>query len=347
MAHPLLWELNRPAIQEAAIVSGQAFLLAGLFLAMPLYEGGTYRPIRLLIVGTLWSLAVGTRLVLIGAIGVFLLLILLIQVREWLSGQSGRSLASYSAALLAPLAISALSLGAYNQVRFGSPFESGWGYYLGGRGDFSQGLSQAFHVQLLVPNLYNYIGRHVNTLTVFPYIKPLWGRDTLSPLPFALPDKYYAEQVTGVLIASPFVLYAAYLAKWFICIRPQSSVIPHSDKARDQGMGLMPGFSRLAIIFGSGTIFAALPLVFFAIVATRYMLDATQLLAITAVLGCWAFYYSNRHSASRRLVASLAILATMAVSVISSFLLAVTGFEARFEHLNPELFEQITRFFAR
>lgn len=347
VAHPLLWVLNRPAIHEAAIISGQAFLLAGLFIAMPAYEDAHYRPFRMLLVGLMWVLAIWTRFSLIGAVTLFLGFLVLIRIRSGLRGRSGQSLALHGSMLFAPFIVGAIIIGAYNQVRFDNPIETGWRYHLGGRGDFSQGFDQAFHIQLLVPNLYNYIGRHIDTLTVFPYIKPIWGRGSLSPLPLALPDNYYAEQVTGVLIVTPFVLFAVYLDKWLICHRPRSSGMQNTANNTDQRLALNPEFKRLAIVFSLGTVFAALPLVFFAIVANRYMLDATQLLAITAVLGSWAFYYYNRHSVRHRWASTFGILATAAFSVLASFLLAVTSFEARFEHLNPELFEQLTRFFAR
>jgi len=35
LAHPILWNLSSPAIYEAAIASGQAFLLGGLYFALP------------------------------------------------------------------------------------------------------------------------------------------------------------------------------------------------------------------------------------------------------------------------------------------------------------------------
>ena len=344
--HPILWIINRPAIQEAAIASGQAFLMAGLYFALPLFENAKVSLWRLFMAGSMWSLALSSRTVLAGAIGFFVAASVLFLVR--LSRRPGvhRGIRPGLAGLLMPLIATGLLLGLYNYDRFGSPLELGYRYHLGGRGDYSQGLHVAFRPMFLIPNVYNYLARPVSTLTVFPFVKPIWGRDTLSPLPVELPEPYYAEQVTGALIAAPFLIYLAYLVRWLACSN-QLPVGTGGERLADSAQSLAArGFRQVSSIILLGACAAAAPIGLFAIVAARYMLDAIPLFAIASIVGSWIALSGNLQPRSARQLRSMLYLATSSLSVVLGILLAVTGFEARFEHLNPILFDHITRFFA-
>ena len=346
LAHPMLWILNRPAIHEAAIASGQAFLMAGLFFALPVFEKGNPAPWRLAIAGSLWSLAVGSRAVLAGAVGCLVVACFLFLVRRSRPLVSRRQLRSSLAGLLLPLIGTAVLLGFYNNNRFGNPLEFGWRYHLGGRGDYSQGLQSAFKLRFLIPNAYNYLARPVTTLTVFPFVKPIWGRDTLSPFPVELPEPYYAEQVTGVLIAAPFLLYSAYLIGWLACTQPPAEEKTGGLAGASTQVSVEREFRRVMTVVVLGALAAAAPLALFSIVAARYLLDVVPLLLIGSIGGSWVALSGSLHSRSARRLTSLLYIAISILSLVIGILLAVTGFEARFEHLNPILFDRLTRFFA-
>ncbi len=72
LANPLPWLLSRPAVYEAAIASGQFFLLGGFYWALTAFGDDDVKPNRLLLAGVFWSLAVGSRTSLIFAVAVFL-----------------------------------------------------------------------------------------------------------------------------------------------------------------------------------------------------------------------------------------------------------------------------------
>ena len=53
----MLYNLARPAVYEAAIVGGQAFLLLGMVFALDAVVAATLRPGRLLAAGAAWAAA--------------------------------------------------------------------------------------------------------------------------------------------------------------------------------------------------------------------------------------------------------------------------------------------------
>jgi hypothetical protein len=95
-----------------------------------------------------------------------------------------------------------------------------------------------------------------------------------------------------------------------------------------------------------GAVIAGLPLILFAINAARYMLDATPLLSIAGIAGSWVYLDLQRQRPVQGWVATILILLISLATLTIGILLAVTGFEARFERLNPDLFDRITRFLA-
>jgi len=344
--HPLLWVLNRPAIHEAAIVSGQAFLIGGLFIALPSLEGYVQTPRRLFLAGALWSLAISSRLVLLSPVAVLCGIVILRSLRSAPSRVQGKKIPLAAVSLVLPLSFTLFGLGLYNNSRFGNPFELGWRYHLSGRGDYSQGAEVAFSPLFLPPNLYNYAARHVSTLAVFPFIKPIWGRDTLSPLPIELPEAYYAEQVAGILVTTPFLVFFAYLVRWLVCSESSRSLRQTTWRTSFMDTDLERSFRLLMAGLASGAIFAALPILFYFTASTRFMLDATPLFTIAAIGGSWIAISRARGNRARSRITVISVLILIVLGISASFLLAVTGFESRFEHLNPLLFDRITRFLA-
>lgn len=347
LAHPLLWILNRPAIHEAAIASGQAFLLGGLYFALPAFENARASTWRLAAAGSLWALAMSSRTILVVPIGLFVVAVLKYAGVTLRPAAMPRHFRSSLLGLLMPMVVGGSLLALYNFNRFGNVLEFGWRYHLGGRGDYSQGLYRAFNLMFIVPNVYNYLARPVSTLTVFPFIKPIWGRDTLSPLPVELPEPYYVEQVTGALVAVPFLLYSGYLVGWLVCSDAWPGRDPRLNPVEASNRSLVEAnFRRVMSIILLGGLAAAAPLALFSIVAARYLLDAVPLFLIASIGGSWIVLSRNFRTRWGRYRGSLVYVFTSLLSVLASFLLAVTGFEARFEHLNPILFDRITRLLA-
>ena len=75
----------------------------------------------------------------------------------------------------------------------------------------------------------------------------------------------------------------------------------------------------------------------------RYMVDGFILATLTSTLGFFiGLIYLGNYPGWRKLFVVFVIVITVA-SIIISLLLAITGYDFRFEKLNPALFEFLTR----
>jgi vacuolar-type H+-ATPase subunit I/STV1 len=103
------------------------------------------------------------------------------------------------------------------------------------------------------------------------------------------------------------------------------------------------GLYGLWALIGSALL---LPTLLFYFSTMRYLADFSYALLFLACLGFWiALDLTRPRTSGRSALGTLALLAAI-LSAILGLLLAVTGYTARFEHVNPQLFEAITRFFA-
>jgi hypothetical protein len=171
LANPLPWILNRPGIYEAAIAGGQFFLIAGLFFGFLAIEKEKSRFFFLIITGFCWASAIGSRVSLIGAVGFLIAMVagLLFYIskryRDWLFSILAISI---------PIAIGLTGMGFYNKFRFGSWFELGIRYQLGGQ-NLNKIHDQVISLSNIPPNLHNYLLNPFRTISVFPYLKANWG----------------------------------------------------------------------------------------------------------------------------------------------------------------------------
>jgi hypothetical protein len=78
----------------------------------------------------------------------------------------------------------------------------------------------------------------------------------------------------------------------------------------------------------------------------RYLGDIVPSLVLLASLGFWQGYAQLKAHAFWRKIFALAGTGLAIYTAAVGFLLAVTGYDMRFEHLNPDLFEKITRWLA-
>ena len=175
-AHPLMWVLNYPSIHRAAIASAQAFLLVGLFIALPVMDGSSKRLLRLVAAGFLWILAFSTRATLVGPVALlaaYTLIAALAVNANWrdLSG-GARKLSAIGLPFIAGLA----AVGIYNYSRFGSFLETGFRYQIAGLDNsalISKG--QLFNLGYLIPNALHYWIAPLQTRATFPFIRPNFG----------------------------------------------------------------------------------------------------------------------------------------------------------------------------
>lgn len=332
-ANPAPWLLSSPHVYESAIAGGQFFLLMGVNALYPHLapDGGRLRD--LLWAGISFALSAGTRSNLAPAIliasGIVVAHILVHRVRgdiRW-----ARSLVAY----LTPLVLAAAALGAYNQVRFGSSLEFGQLYALT---SFDSGSLPATEFSLgnVAPNLYNYLLNPVRTLSVFPYLKPNWGGVGSSVLRIRAPEGYLSWQTSGVLVVAPFVVFALRAA---LSLRGrQLGAALNGDRSSQIRWltGVLLGIALAA--------FAVLQV--FVAASMRYQSDFMTSLLLAAALGLWGGLAERARSGRTGALWALTGLILMAWTAAAGLLLGVTGPHSRFENLNPELFDRLTRFFT-
>jgi hypothetical protein len=337
-ANPMPWLLNRPAVYEAAIASGQFFLLSGLFLGYLAFEKNQLSFWKLLLSGACLTLAVASRASLAFAAAFLAFLIagyILLLHGKW----SGKLLRL--TAILLPLLIGVTAIGWYNKIRFGNWFEFGFRYQLTGMNTHIHTFSP---FNLLI-NLHNYLLNPYRILTTFPYIKPGLGGHFIF-FPIVSPSNYYSEHVTGMLLTVPFIVFAGipviYLA-WYAW-QFMDGVIKKAP-FKDDKIG--DGFFRWTAFGLTGaSLLAFAPILFYIAGMMRFLGDASALIIVLSVFGLFmGRQYLEGKSTPLFLFKGLVIILTL-YSIIVSLLLAVTGAEARFEHLNPVLFEALTRWFT-
>lgn len=332
LANPLPWLLSRPGVYETAIAAGQFFLLAG-FLAN-FYALDRPRPSywAIFAAGLFWALAAAARITLAPAVAFLSALTL---YRLWRSSRSH----AWPAMLLfgLPLFLGAGGLGLYNLARFGSILEFGHRYQLTGI-NLHADYSFVFSASYILPNLCNYLGRPYRFLSVFPYIKPAWA--SARCLVFPAPATYYTEQVSGLLFSLPLGLLAGLPIMRLVLSAARGKTAPLHTARPPQN--LPAGWETLALA-GAFLLEFCLLLPFYAS-SMRYLADAVPCLVLLCTLGLWQAWLAAGRAGLQLL--RLAAICGSAVSVLSGPLLAITGYSARIEHLNPALFDQLTRFFT-
>lgn len=335
LAHPLPWLLSRPAVYEAAISAGQFFLLAGLYHYFQALTSPRPGLGRLLLASTCIALAVASRASL-GLTGVFLFLVLAVWILRT-PGSWGKRLVRL-AALGAPLAFGLLGMGWYNQARFGSWFEFGFRYMLTGM-DLN---SQTFSPANIGINLHNYLLNPYRTLPAFPFLEAeLGGHFIFFPIP--APANYYAEQVSGLLLTLPYLLLSVLPVVYLIGLALRRQWLPRSP--RPSGTGSDPLGWTAAILAGAALL-SFLPLLLFISATMRYQADVVPALVLLSTMGFWI---GRQHLVSHPQGSTwLSLLVWMVTigSIAVSLLLAFTGADARFEHLNPGVYESVARFFT-
>ncbi len=344
LVNPIPWLLSRPAVYEAAISSGQFFLLAGIFFnTISFREKGISTPLVCL-TSCCWALAIGSRATLLPAILLFVFVNVLVIGHSQRSRQQRTYPMTYLLALSIPLLVGISVLCWYNYIRFGNILDFGHRYQLTGM-NLNRIYSQILSVSNVVPNAYNYLLTPMRRLEVFPYVKATWGGQFVLPWLGVANEFYYSEQVTGILRSSPYLLLALLPTIYYgAYIREQ-----HRKGGNYREIVLKTVSNSLwlkTLTMSVAVVFLFFPILLFIVCTMRYLADVIPLLTIISGVGFWIGYeHLHNHPSIRKLFTFLVIGLT-AFSVSIGMLLAITGYEARFEHLNPVLFEKLTRFFT-
>ncbi len=185
--------LRSPTVTEDTILGGYCFAMAGIWLAASAVaaRGASLR--RLALMSLCFGLAVGSR----ATLG----LTALVLVPVYLALRSTHSTRSLLIALGLPIGCCFALLLAYNEARFGAPFQFGGSYQLAG---YDPQTASFGELSYLPPGAWSYLFSPPRPALLFPFVH--LGVTSVS-YPFSLP-KIYDSEITGGLVAmSPIMLF--------------------------------------------------------------------------------------------------------------------------------------------
>ena len=336
---PIPWILTLARVYEAASTGGQFFFLAGLYFIVTALDRESISAGRCLISGTLWALAIGSRMTLIVPIAFVILMVVLWVFRTYRQTKLISKAIYPFISLCLPMILGLAILGWYDWARFDSVFETGFIYQLAG--PFLQLYSHVlFSPIYLLPNLYDYLLVRPKTLKAFPFLKSGLGSGA-SKFPFlSLPRVYYANNLTGILLSTPFILFAV-IPMLFLLLRKKST-----ENQADQGNDTY-SFNWLMISLAGSFLFGFAPLVMFFWVDARYTADFMPSLILLSIVGFWQGYRFMTDKPSLRKLYAAAGMVLMVISVMMSILLALAENAAQFQQFNPALWHYLINFFPR
>jgi hypothetical protein len=332
LAPPLTWMLNRPEIYEAAIASGQFFLLGGLYLSFLALDRDKISSWLLCLASMFWGLAIGSRTSL-----VFSVLFLIFSTSLWVGLNrnslklSGRFV-QIMMALLLPISLVGAGLGWYNWVRFGSILEFGYRYQLTLL-ELPKRYGEIFSSTYIVPNLFNYFLNPFLLTDKFPFIIPQYGQHYFGPR-INFPRIYFSESVTGLVYTLPMMVFA--MIPLLMLLKNKISNGGMEQKLLNWLQYCLIGITIIGFVILLAFFFATM----------RYLADVVPAVTLLCVLGFWqGFEYLARHQLIRRIYSGL-LICLVAVSIILNNLLAISSYQERFWATNPSLMEQLNRLFG-
>jgi hypothetical protein len=322
--------LRRPAIYEVAIASGAAFMMAALYLlALGLFRQGAPRRGRLAGASLCAGLAFGSRPPLLVGAAAFVAVAIVLWRRPAMTPRSRRSL---MLALLGPLAVCIVLIGAYNFERFGAPTQFGIPYQLAGA---DQQTKPTFDLAYVTPGVYNFAFAPPRLALTFPHV-------FLPPppaYPGTVPAGYDgstpalgAEPTGGIIPMTPIVLFAL--------------AIPLMWRRRLTTGTELPAIALTLWLLGTG-ILVGLAFTLWG-TTERYEVDFDLLLILAGMLG-WIGLLAVVQGRIRRRLAAVFGAVAVAWSCMTGVAVSFTGYYNTLLLYHPGIFdtlEDITSPFA-
>jgi hypothetical protein len=332
LAPPYAWMFNNPRVYDVAIGSGQLFFLAGFYLSITTLGKTTQPAYKLILIGSLWALTMGSRLTQVLLIGFMSLMIFMWIARPYFQRKAIKNTIPFTLALGIPIAAGIILLGWYNWARFGSVFETGFNYALAG--PFLQSYTKELFLPIYIPqNLYNYLFNSINIRDTYPFLKSALGQTTPILSFYALPKAYTSDEITGWVYSAPFTFFA---------LIPIASLIFNARKTKDDSQRFLNWI--IVSLFGS-FVFALTPLLMFFWLSTRYMMDFFPELILLSIIGFWQGYRLLAQRPISRAIYSFAGIALALITVIVSNAIGLSSHTARIKAYNPELWNYLINFF--
>ena len=310
LVYPIPSMLHAPGAYEAAIMSGQFFLMLGLYWVYKAIVIDGISKWKLTLAGLSWALAVGCRATLVVPIAflVSLTILEIIQRHKMKADISRMWLTIFAFGL--PLALGAILYGWYNYSRFGSPLESGLRYQLTVE-NLHEYYNLVFSMSYIHSNLHNYLLNPFKVIPAFPFISMQPGKDLLaSGAPHEL-YLYRIREITGLLYSFPYILFAAIpiIATSII----EFKKISHKPINQSESSALIFLVKSLAGAF----LLAFLALQPFFSTAMRYLDDSVPSLVLLSIIGFWMAYH---YYANNRIAQTLVSIVSVSLAMLSIYI---------------------------
>lgn len=312
LINPILYMLLEPRIYEAAVAAGQFFFIGGLYWLFTAFRRPSLP--KLALAGLFFTLAISSRTTLLIPIA-FLVFVAFI----WAIKSYPAKAVTFIIVLALPLALGAISYGWYNYQRFDSWTEFGMGYQLT-QTNIHETLDETFSLAYAPPNLFKLFINPFDSTKNFPFIKatpwkgPAWFKN-YNPQIY----DYFAEDITGILVSSPFLIFAVLAAT---CKQKNIRWITAS----------LAG-SSLLIFF---------TLVLFFYLTMRYLLDLVPVLSLLALIGFWQGIYLFQSRRTAKYLFAIAGSLLWAYTIVISFILCYASNLHRIRIYNLELVQNLT-----
>jgi hypothetical protein len=345
--HPTLWTLNSPSIYTAAISSGQAFFIGGLFFMLSAITSEKPSTWRYFACGTFWALAVGSRLTLLVAVLPLVLFIVIVRIRAYFKNGKNRNELHPIVGMLIPLLLGAILLGGYNYARFENPFETGFAYQMVGDDQNSaMREGRVFNPRYVLSHSLNYLAAPIRIIPTFPFIRPWWH--AYPPFStflarFDAPLKHGAQNAAGLLFVTPALLLGAFVVMNALSC-PIGNIKNPLDRRSRSSSSLPLRWIVLSLFLSGGAL--ALTVLLYRVSAMRFLMEVTPVFAILSAIGAFTLYESSRGLPARRIAVILLITLTITFSALIGFLLALNGADSRFDDVNPELYQFLVNVFS-
>jgi hypothetical protein len=335
-ANPVLYNLGRAGVYEAAIIGGHAFVLLGLLFAFDaVWTPDSPGPLgrNLTAAGVSWALALSCRVSLAPAV------LMLALLTAWLTVAAGprrwRRLARGASSVGGPLAVGILCLLGYNRLRFDRWLEFGLRYQM-------STLKFSLSTEYIPANLYSYLLRPVAVSCKFPFLFGMVFMGARAfPKWYPVPATYsVVEQVIGVLVGSPW--------SWLAPV----AVVAYGRSLRSvfRGAAAVDRQARAAtwLVLALASVAASAMFVEWLLYAAtmRYLGDVIEVVALLGTMGGWWLYQAcGDRPRLRRLVAAGCIALAIATVAVGLAL----GFEGQYSHFrlnNPALLDRLIARFS-
>ena len=317
LGNPMPFVLARGSVYEVAIMSGQCFLIGGLYFALRALVFSRNVLLSCGLASVCWVLAGGSRGSLLPATWILCALTLValrfvpVRPRLWRT----------ALALGLPLVVGAALLAFYNYARFGDFFETGMNHQMSMR---------HFDSQLLYApaNLYSYLFRGLAYDCRFPYVAAPWypGAAGIAPWLAVLPGYWVSEPVAGALNSCPWVLFGIFAV---LALRREPDE---------------PWAARVfcVVAFTIASALTLLPALGMWMATMRFLLDVMSGATLLGAIGAFALW--GRLAARPRWMRLLLVAPVIGVAVFSIGVGVLLGFQGYYEHFakhNPALLQRL------